>query len=284
MKIRNTEINARHTLNAIFCIGIGTGVGLIVYGIFLFFHIDIFGWNLGLIFAPLVAGYVETILANRVIGENLGAISAFIMFISTTFYSFILKNPTLGVNLITAGSIIVILQAAFPTLINYILLVVVGGFLSILLNGLQKFVKRIELAYQNRSILFWDGPPSKPKNENNTLFDENKSNERLNNMDFYFITSTDILDKKYNLLGIYQSDIIIARDNKLIKLEPEKVEIETLNQIKQGKDDCLVKLVEQIKRNGGNGILDLSMNYNLNGLGGDTIQITAFGIGLNIQN
>ncbi len=106
-----------------------------------FFHIDIFGWNLGLIFAPLAAGYAETILANRVIGENIGAISAFILFIDTTFYSFILKNPTLGWNLITAGSILVILQAAFPTLINFILMVVVGGILS-------NFVKTIKI-YEN---------------------------------------------------------------------------------------------------------------------------------------
>ncbi len=133
MKIRNTEIDVRYALKSIFCIGIGTLAGLIIYGIFLYFRIAIYGWNLGLIFAPLTAGYVETILANRIVGENVGAVSAFILFLYTTYYSFILKNPTLGVNLITAGSIIVILQAAFPTLINYILLTRIGGILSLFL-------------------------------------------------------------------------------------------------------------------------------------------------------
>ena len=94
MKIKNKEIDLEHTRKAIICIGAGTAVGLFVYGIFLFFNIAIFGWTLGLIFAPVAAGYVETVLANKIIGENVGAISAFILFIYTTFYSFILKNPT----------------------------------------------------------------------------------------------------------------------------------------------------------------------------------------------
>ena len=122
MKIDKQRLeNLRKAFNSIV---IGTIAGLATYAFFLYFHIDIFGWNLGLLFAPLVAGYVETELANRILKENLGAISAFILFIDTTFYSFILKNPTLGFNIITAGAIIVILQAAFPTLINYIFLVV----------------------------------------------------------------------------------------------------------------------------------------------------------------
>ena len=125
MKIKDHEIDFRYAGKVVLSIALGTGFGLIVYAIFLYFKIAIVGWNLGLIFAPLGAGYVETVVANRLLGKDLGAISAFILFIDTTIYSFILKNPTLGMNLITAGSIIVILQAAFPTLINYILLVII---------------------------------------------------------------------------------------------------------------------------------------------------------------
>ena len=42
------------------------------------------------------------------------------------------------------------------------------------------------------------------------------------------------------------------------------------------------KLANQIKANGGNGVIDLSINYTLIGLGGDNIQITAMGMGINI--
>ena len=283
MKIRNIEVDVKQSIKGLLCIGAGTGVGLLVYGIFLYFHIDIYGWNLGLIFAPLAAGYVETILANRIIGENIGAISAFILFIDTTFYSFILKNPTLGVNIITAGSIIVILQAAFPTLINYILLVVLGGVLSYPLKGLKKVVKKIEIAFQNRSILFWDGPPESMENDKTPLFDEIGSNNKLNNLDFYFLTSTDMPDKKHEILGVYRSHVILKRDTHLIHADREEYEIRTLNDLKEGKDECLIKLSEKIKSNGGNGILNLEIQYFLVGLGGNSFQINATGIGIHID-
>ena len=86
MELNRKDLTKNEKLKAVLCISFGTGIGLIVYGIFLYFHIDIYGWNLGLIFAPLAAGYAETILANRILGEDIGAISAFILFIDTTFY------------------------------------------------------------------------------------------------------------------------------------------------------------------------------------------------------
>ena len=283
MALKDKKIDWKYVRNILICVGVGTAAGLIVYAIFLYFKIAIFGWNLGLIFAPLGAGYVETVLANRIIGENIGAISAFILFIDTTFYSFILKNPTLGFNLITAGSIIVILQAAFPTLINYILLVVLGGVLSSLLKGLRTFVKKIENAYKNRSIGFWNGPAPEPEPEV-IPYDEEKSNYELNSLNFYFITSTDLLNRKHEIIGAFNSDVVLERDKKLIHIDPEKAELQSLNNIKEGKDKCLINLAKKIKRNGGNGILDLTIYYNLTGLGGDSIQITAYGVGIDIKN
>lgn len=282
MKIKNKEIDLEHTRKAILCIGGGTAVGLFVYGVFLFFHIAILGWNLGLIFAPLAAGYVETILANRLIGDNIGAISAFILFIYTTFYSFILKNPTLGINLITAGSIIIILQAAFPTLINYILLVVIGGILSNFINHFKKFGKYLKIRIQNRPVFHWESKSVEIKTEPLPYFDEVESNETINNQNFYFITSTDIKDMSHSIIGIYQSEVIIEKDTKLINLEPERREKQHLKNIKEGKDECLIKLANQIKNNGGNGVLDLSMNYALIGLNGDNIQICAMGMGVKL--
>ena len=95
MKLELNKERMRYIREAVLCITIGTLVGLLVYQVFLYYKIAIFGWNLGLIFAPLLAGYAETLLAQRIIGEDIGAISAFILFAYTTFYSFILKNPTI---------------------------------------------------------------------------------------------------------------------------------------------------------------------------------------------
>lgn len=282
MDSKDKELDKKEKRKAILCVSFGTAVGLVVYGIFLYFKIAIFGWNLGLIFAPLAAGYAETILADRLIGQNVGAISAFILFIDTTFYSFILKNPTLGFNLITAGSIIVILQAAFPTLVNYILLVVLGGIISGFLKHLRYLARRIKKAIDNRPIFFWDSSNREIKTIVVPYFDEKESNEKLNSLDFFFITSTDMKNRPHEIVGIYQSEVILEKDTSLVQLDPKLIEKKKLKNIKEGKDKCLIKLARQIKDDGGNGVIDLSINYSLIGLGGDNIQITAMGMGINL--
>ena len=279
----NMNNKNKQIIIAIVCILIGTLIGTITYAIFLYFRIAIFGWNLGLIFAPLVAGYVETYLANKFLGRNVGAISAFILFINTTFYSFILKNPTLNWNLITFFSIIVILQAAFPTLINYILLVVCGGIVSKLIKTVENITKKIKHTIKNRPIFFWDSSSDEIQTNVIPYFDEDESNEKLNSLNFFFMTSSDANTRKHKILKYYQRNIILEKDKHLINIDPEKLELKYLTMIKEGKDEVLIKLAEDIKNDGGNGILDLSMNYNLIGLGGEDIQITAMGIGVYIK-
>lgn len=278
MKIRNKEYDLGYILKSTSCIAAGTASGLIVYGIFLYLNIAILGWNLGLIFAPLIAGYVETILANSILDENLGAISAFILFIYTTFYSFILKNPTLGMNFITLGATIVILQAAFPTLINFIILVVIGEVLSTFIKKIKKLKDKSVEKIKNQQTIKWEGPSEERKIPE---FNEFKSNQTLNNLDFFFVTSTDITPQKYEILRYFDSEVVLEKDMKLIHSEDEKNEKEMIRRIKESKDECLIKLAEKIKDEGGNGVLDLTMNYTF--LGGDSIQVIAMGVGISVK-
>lgn len=283
MEFKDKEIEGFKKRRAVLCIAIGTAAGLAVYGIFLYFHIDIYGWNLGLIFAPLAAGYVETIIANRIIGENIGAISAFILFIDTTFYSFILKNPTLGWNLITAGSIIVILQAAFPTLINYILLVVTGGIVSHFVNRLKSIERKIYYKIRNQDTVRWETPSNRNFEKFAPVYDEKASNEKINGLNFFFITSTDLVDRKHENLGQFNSNVIIGKDKKIIHANPKEAEKATLYDLKKGKDECLIKLSEEIKSAGGNAVVDLNIQYGLIGLGGDSFRINAMGMGVKLM-
>ena len=280
MNFREREVKLAYLREAILCIAVGSAAGLLVYGLCLYFKIAIVGWNLGLIFAPLAAGYIETKLANRIIGENIGAISAFILFIYTTFSSFILRNPTLGVNIITFGSIAVILQAAFPTLINYILLVgglgVVSYFLGIFNRITTYFYRKIEYVYYKHIIK----KPHIIEIKIAKVFDEEESNQKINNLNFFFMTSTDVLDRKIINLGQFQANIILEKDKRLIHSDKKKVEKTTLSSLKQGKDDCLIKLAKIIKEAGGNGVVDLEIDYGLIGLGGDRYQISAMGMGI----
>ena len=283
MKFRGKEVEIEYFKEAMACIAFGTAIGLLVYAIFLHFNIAIFGWNLGLIFAPLAAGHAETLLANRIIGEDIGAISAFILFIDTVFYSFILKNPTLGVNIITFGSIAIILQAAFPTLINYILIVVVLGGVSYVLGIFKKITSII---YVKLEDFYYKRIVKKPHEiviETNVVFNEAESNEKINSLDFYFITSTDIMDRKHDNLGQFHATTIIEKDKSLVHSDTKKFETIFLNELKKGKDKSLIKLCDLIKAHGGNGVVNLKITYSIIGLGGDSYQITAMGMGVYLK-
>lgn len=283
MNFREREVKIAYIREAIICITFGTLVGQLVYGFFLYFHIAIFGWNLGLIFAPLAAGYAETQLANRIIGEDIGAISAFILFFITTFYSFILKNPTLGFNIITIGSIAVILQAVFPTAVNYIIFSVGLGTLSYLLGIFKRVTRYLHNKAEYISYKYYKKQPHEIEIEVVEPFDEERSNEIINNLDFYFITSTDLIDKKSINLGQFHATVIIEKDKRLVHSKQEKIELITLNNFKKAKDKSLIRLAKNIKSAGGNGVIDLEIKYGLIGLGGDSYQITTMGMGIYLE-
>ena len=280
MEFKIDSERLKYVREAILCISIGTVVGLVVYQLFLYFKIAIFGWNLGLIFAPLFAGYAETVIANKIIGENIGAISAFILFAYTTFYSFILKNPSLGFNLITIGSIAVILQAAFPTLVNYLIFTIGLGTILYLLGIFKKITGFV---YDKLKSFVYKYIIKKPlpikETEKKFVFDEIKSNEKLNNLNFYFMTSTDV-DKRIINVGQFHSTVIVEKATVYTPPNPQLYEDETIYNLKNGKDECLIKLVEKIKAAGGNGVIGLDIQYSLIGIGGESFQVTALGMGV----
>ncbi len=284
MNFREREVKLAYLKEAILCIAFGTGVGLGVYAFFLHFNIAIFGWNLGLIFAPLVAGYAETYLANKLIGQSIGAISAFILFIDTVIYSFILKNPTLGFNVITFGSIIVILQAAFPTLINYIILVGGVGTASYLLGIFNRITTYVSEKTKYIYYKYIIKKPYEIEIFEVPTFSEEESNKRVNDLDFYFMTSTDLLHRKHTVLGQFHATVILDKDKRLVHSDQKKVEQTVLVQLKQAKDDCIIKLAEHVMAAGGNAIINLDIQYGLIGLGGDSYQITAMGMGLDMDD
>ena len=247
MKLETNHEKRKYIQEVIFCISLATLTGLVVYQAFLYFNIAIFGWNLGLIFAPLTAGYVETYIANKLIGEDIGAISAFILFAYTTFYSFILKNPTLGFNLITIGSIAVILQAAFPTLINYLIFTVGAGVVLYFLGICKKINGFVSGQFKKfRCKYFHKEPTITEEVEKDYHFDEVKSNELINSLDFYFLTSTDPVKKRIVNLGQFHATVIVEKATIRTPPRPKEFEDETLYNLKMGKDECLVKIANKV--------------------------------------
>lgn len=262
---------------AFISIVLGTSSGLITYYLFLYFNIAIFGWNLGLFFSPLVAGYVETIIAQKIIGESIGGISAFILFLVTVIYGFIIDNSTLGYNIITFGSIIIIVQAAIPTFVNYFGIVVIISMLSYITGFFKKLTDKI---YNTIRKHF-----GKEEKEEDIIipYDDKTTNKKINSLDFTFMTNINTRDLKYENLGYFYTTIVLERNTHLLHLSPENVEKKHLNQLKEGKDKSLIQLCKKIKKAGGNGVIDLEIHYILNGLGGSYFQIISSGMGIKIK-
>ena len=283
MSLKERIKNVDNLKEAIVCITFGTLIGASTYYIFLFLHIDIYGWNLGLIIAPLAAGYAETILAKKIIGEDIGAISAFILFLVTVIYGFIISNASLGVNIITFGSIIVILQAAMPTVINYFFLVIIIGVISYFFGIFKKIT---DYVYSQISDIYYKiTGKEKPTRiiETEVVENEMESNKKINDLDFIFITSSHPINQKIEIIDQFHATVFLERDKKLIHIDYEKYEKDTLKMLKKAKDDVLIQIANEIKAKGGNGILDLKIEYGLIGLGGDSFQITALGMGVKFK-
>ena len=284
MSLKERIKNVDNLKEAIICISFGTIIGALTYYVFLFLHIDIYGWNLGLIFAPLAAGYGETILARKIIGEDIGAISAFILFLVTVVYGFIIANPTLGVNVITFGSIIIILQAAMPTVINYFFLVIIIGIISYFFGIFKRIT---DYSYSKLYDAYYKiTKKQKPTRTINTTIVENEleSNKKINDLDFIFITSSHPINKKIEIIDQFHTTVFLERNKHLIHSDHEKYEKDTLKMLKKAKDDVLIQIANDVKANGGNGILDLKIEYGLIGLGGNSFQITALGMGVKFKN
>lgn len=135
---------------AVIAIVSGILVGFVSAYLCIIYYLVIFGFNIMYIISPLLAGIVETVIARRKYGRSTGAISALITFILINVYGWILpgtlvdptKEPA-SLSLITIIAIILTFQAAFPTFINYLLLVIGLGFIRKIIAFLVYLPSRI---------------------------------------------------------------------------------------------------------------------------------------------
>ncbi|WP_323737313.1 heavy metal-binding domain-containing protein [Methanosphaera sp. ISO3-F5] len=105
----------------------GLLVGSIITGICIYYHLVIFGVNIDVFIAPVVAGFVETFVSMYLRKKSSGAISAIILFFLTNGIGWLFPSQPLTFNIFTVGGFLLMLQAAFPLLINYL---IIGIFLA----------------------------------------------------------------------------------------------------------------------------------------------------------
>ena len=114
--------------DTVFSIFMGTLVGLISVYICVYFHLTIIGINICVFISPLISGFVETFFSRRLSNRTTGAISAIILFIITNIIGWFFPVNPIKFNIFTFGGFLVMLQAAFPLTINYL---IIGLFFSI---------------------------------------------------------------------------------------------------------------------------------------------------------
>lgn len=268
------------------CIGFGTLVGITTYSTCLYNHLDIFGWNIGLVLSPLFAGYAESLSAKYYLNESTGAISAFILFIITVIYGFIIANPTLGFNIITMGSIVIIVQAAIPTATNYFLIALGLDIISRISSFITKTRNFLSETYEK---LFKKEPKLKER------YDEMHANNisnfydmelEMNNLGVLLLT-LEYPPKELNITeqkGIYESQHIFSfKQKEEIKSGLEgDLEDEMLVTVKLARDKALLKLIKQLKADGCNGVLNFHTAFETMGpsFGENVTQVVMRGTGI----
>lgn len=120
----------------ILAIIIGTIVGLLSVYICIKWNLAILGFNICIIISPVIAGFVETIIAQHFTESTTGAISAIILFIVTNIFGWIILPTSLSLNIFTIGGFLMMLQAAFPLTINCILI----GVLLVLVTNFGRII------------------------------------------------------------------------------------------------------------------------------------------------
>ena len=221
-------------LSFLIAIILGTIAGLISVQICIKLNLAIFGFNIYIIISPIIAGFVETFVSKNFTGETSGAISAIILFIITHALGWVFTSNAITWNLFTIAGFILMLQAAFPLTINYMVLALLLLFIYLLGrvgSSLETiFVKRSKITpiadvqeYVSSDVLVLTNEPEIPIKEYHGLifsekvieFEDKKPEEVVE-----FIGS-DV--SKKNMLK--QQDYAIAKEYMLNDLKKNAEEI-----------------------------------------------------------
>lgn len=259
---------------ALIAIGMGVAVGFLSALICVRWNLIIFGFNIMYIVSPLLAGFVETIIARKKYGKSTGAISALITFLLINIYGWfvyprIAKEPV-TLSLITIVAIALTIQAAFPILVNYILSVVALGTLR-------------------RFIEFLVYLPARIQGKNDTAIKEGVINEPSVDEIFLDELTPPLLSvypadgrkiKKY--MGVVggeavaeekESKGIVSKLNHIIQPSP----MEDMN-LGEARKLAVSRMLEEANSMGANSVVEVLVNYvSMGGLQGSVFIVTATG-------
>lgn len=280
--IKKSLVEKRWAYVAIF---LGFLVGFLSAYLCIIWHLIIFGFNIMYIISPLIAGVVETVIARRKYGKSTGAISALLTFLLINIYGWFLpgtfvdptKEPA-SLSFITIIAIILTLQAAFPTLINYILIVIglgiVKKFIGFLVYIPSLFIRKPPKAIIKEKIVAEPSVFESFLEELSTPISSVSPIEGKKIKKYVGLVAGEAVAKEKEVEG---------RVSKLTKIiEPTLLDDMHLG---EARKIAISRMLEEAKSIGANDVIEVVINYvSMGGLQGSALIVTATGTAVIVQD
>lgn len=271
MGIKKTLMEKRWGIIAIL---LGILVGFISALVCIIWHLVIFGFNIMYIISPLMAGFVETIIARRKYGKSTGAISALATFLLINIYGWFIPGSIIDptkepatLSFITIIAIVLTIQAAFPIFMNYLLFVVGVSIIRRIIGALIFFPSRIRGKPMETVKYEINGPSA----------DENFLNELT--VPLLSVRNTGKIKKNIGLVtgeAVAEEKETEGLVNKLTNiLEPTLLENVNLG---EARKEAMSRMLEKAKLMGANNVVEVIIDYvSMGGLQGSVLIVTATG-------
>jgi uncharacterized protein YbjQ (UPF0145 family) len=267
--VKNFFIEKRWAFGAII---IGVLVGFISAVICVRWNFVIFGFNIMFIVSPLIAGYVEAYIARRKYGKSTGAISALLIFIIINAYSWLFPKDPIVLNLFTLGGLALMIQAAFPILINYILFVVFLGTITWVIGYLGDFLSKMTDKIIRRS-------PEDESDEGAEADQETAVPDFLDTLETPILTIPYVGEGKIvKHLGMVVGEAVLGeKASKGISKMVSQDKVEDM-ELKKARERAIANLLKDAEKIGGNTVIEVLIDYNsIGGLSGSATIVTATG-------
>lgn len=254
---------------------IGTAAGFLSAVICVMGNLVIFGFNIMFIVSPLIAGFVETYIARRMYGKSTGAISALLIFIIINAYAWIFPQDPIVLNFFTLGGLALMVQAAFPILINYLLFVVFLGVLTYAIGYLGNLLSKAMNKVRRKP----HEPEMSEENLENT--DDSLKTPNLSFMDDLNVPIVSIphMDggKITKHIGLVTGEAMVKENSEGISKISKKAQLDGMS-LNEAKAAAIRRMLDNAYEMGANTVIEVLIDYNsIGGLKGSALIVTATG-------
>jgi len=253
---------------AIIAVLIGTGVGFLSALICVRWHLVIFGFNIAFIISPLIAGFVETLIARHKYGKSTGAISALLIFIIINAYAWLFPKDPIVLNFFTLGGLALMIQAAFPILINYIIFVVFLGVLTYIMGFLGNLLSKALDKISKKP----------PESESVETIPEDPFENLIDKLEVPIVSIPHMAGGNITKhIGMVTGEAIVKENSNGISKLTKQLQLQDMN-LDEVKSAAIARMLENAKEMGANTVIEVLIDYNsIGGLKGNAIIVTATG-------